>query len=227
MTALDWLPFADGIARDLANTDHTDHPSPPDAYLLVDYPGYGNSGGSPSPQTITQAAMRALTAALPHLSKSLSLPSSSSSSSAPPLVELVLVGHSLGANSALNLGAKISEMAQVTAEQRIEMKEEKKEEARGDKVDEMKEASPPFHSDLDEDLFVSRIGGVDIKLKGLLLSAPFTNMEEITGALIGPLPLRSLFFGPPYDNQYNLNRIINARFIPSVNIPKVRPTNKN
>lgn len=40
MLALDWLPLCKGL------------PFTSDAYLLVDYPGYGECGGAPSPQTI-------------------------------------------------------------------------------------------------------------------------------------------------------------------------------
>ena len=63
------------------------------SFLLVDYPGYGDNKGTPSPSNVLEASELAVQQAL---------------SSLPQPESLNLLGHSLGAAAAAQLAAKLS-----------------------------------------------------------------------------------------------------------------------
>lgn len=82
-SAVGWGPFVDGVPDDAA------------AFLLIDYPGYGANGGSPSPASIRSGSQGAVAALAAHLG--LTLPEF-----AP---RLAVFGHSLGCAAALDYAA--------------------------------------------------------------------------------------------------------------------------
>ncbi|MBU0483563.1 MAG: alpha/beta hydrolase [Proteobacteria bacterium] len=84
--ALDWYDF----------TSH--YPDSQAAFLLLDYPGYGESEGRASPQAIAQSSMRALDTLAEYLKVE------------PRILapRISLLGHSLGAAVALKLAIKIN-----------------------------------------------------------------------------------------------------------------------
>lgn len=72
-----------------------DHPDAAASFLLIDYPGYGANGGSPSPGSIHAASAAAVAALAAHLQLS-----------APELAaRLAVFGHSLGCAAALDYAA--------------------------------------------------------------------------------------------------------------------------
>jgi pimeloyl-ACP methyl ester carboxylesterase len=81
--ALDWLDFL------------TDYPDPGSAFLLVEYPGYGNSEGSASPETILEASRSAFA----ELTRRFPFPETGMTGG------VHLLGHSLGAGAALEFAA--------------------------------------------------------------------------------------------------------------------------
>ncbi|CAL1171764.1 unnamed protein product [Cladocopium goreaui] len=81
MLARDWLMFCDKV---LTHTSRTTN-----AFLLVDYPGYGRNAGEPSPASVLKSSHLALEATLEKL----------------PTVQVQLLGHSLGAAAAAQLAA--------------------------------------------------------------------------------------------------------------------------
>ncbi len=82
-SAIGWGPFVHGVADAGA------------AFLLIDYPGYGANGGSPSPAAIHAASAAAVAALAAHLQV------------APAVLALRLAvfGHSLGCAAALDYAA--------------------------------------------------------------------------------------------------------------------------
>ncbi|CAJ1377141.1 unnamed protein product [Effrenium voratum] len=87
MVSVDWLPFCDRV---LSSKDGSvGKPS----LLLVDYPGYGDNSGEPSPGSVLEASKRALERVLEHLP-------------APP-ESVNLFGHSLGAAAAAQLAVEL------------------------------------------------------------------------------------------------------------------------
>jgi len=65
--ALDWVGFLDPLANQTVVDLFPTVPDPRDGFLLIDYPGYGNCQGHPSPATIqasTEAAFTALAESL-------------------------------------------------------------------------------------------------------------------------------------------------------------------
>ncbi|MEI8234779.1 MAG: hypothetical protein WCH57_08850 [Verrucomicrobiota bacterium] len=77
--ALDWMCLVKG------------YPSPEDAFLLIEYPGYGNCAGHPSSKHIQQSANAALTTLAAHLGTTI----------AELEPRLKILGYSLGAATAL------------------------------------------------------------------------------------------------------------------------------
>jgi uncharacterized protein len=80
--ALAWLPLLRAF------------PDPRNAYLLIDYPGYGKCAGTPNPETILEASQRALQTLLETEGWKIGADA------------LCVLGHSLGGAAALQFAAK-------------------------------------------------------------------------------------------------------------------------
>eukprot|EP00435_Cladocopium_sp_Y103_P022500 s57_g5.t1 len=89
MVSADWLPFCESILS--LKDSGVAEPS----FLLVDYPGYGDNGGEPSPSSALEASHEALEQLLRKLKD---VPPSS----------VNLLGHSLGAAAAAQLATKLA-----------------------------------------------------------------------------------------------------------------------
>jgi len=92
-----WVAFGGNASLALFWMDTVDAAADENAgFLLVDYPGYGFSEGSPSPKAILESSDAAIDALANHLSTSVERLEQ----------DLRVVGHSLGAASALQFAAK-------------------------------------------------------------------------------------------------------------------------
>ncbi|CAK9029158.1 unnamed protein product [Durusdinium trenchii] len=89
MVSADWLPFCESILS------FKDAGVAQPSFLLVDYPGYGDNGGEPSPSSTLEASQQALEQVLRELAES-------------PPQSVNLLGHSLGAAAASQLAAKLA-----------------------------------------------------------------------------------------------------------------------
>ena len=95
MVSADWLPFC------LQILTKKDSSVAQPSFLLVDYPGYGDNSGLPSPASALEASQEALEQVLLHLKES-------------PPSSVNLFGHSLGAAAAAQLAAKITRSEKFT-----------------------------------------------------------------------------------------------------------------
>lgn len=91
MVAADWFTFLWDLLVRLP--PETRKP----AFLLIDYPGYGNNEGfPPSPRKVLESQLEALRVAVPRLTTE------------PENLQLNLLGHSLGGSAAAQLADKLS-----------------------------------------------------------------------------------------------------------------------
>lgn len=88
-----WVCFAGNASLALDWLSHTDAWDARYAYLLVDYPGYGDCAGSPTPASIRESSTAAVAALEAHLH----------TSRAELQPHLAFLGHSLGSAAALML----------------------------------------------------------------------------------------------------------------------------
>lgn len=91
MLSADWLPFCESMLA-MARPSNSQP-----AFLLIDYPGYGFNGGSPSPAAALRASRAALQRALEVLSQGQG-----------SRIQVHILGHSLGAAAAAQLAASCS-----------------------------------------------------------------------------------------------------------------------
>lgn len=90
-----WVLFNGNAGLALHWAEFVRESDPRDAYLLIDYPGYGASGGSPSPASIRAGADGALSAVAARIGRT----------PAELSPRLAVLGHSLGAAAALQFAA--------------------------------------------------------------------------------------------------------------------------
>uniref|UniRef100_A0A7S1P4R7 AB hydrolase-1 domain-containing protein n=1 Tax=Vitrella brassicaformis TaxID=1169539 RepID=A0A7S1P4R7_9ALVE len=100
--ALDWLEFVGVYLRRRVKAGKDDSGEEDDmAFLLADYPGYGECEGRPTPANTMKTSVQALDACLDSLSRHYSGP-------LPP-IELNVFGHSIGAAAGLQLALAVAQ----------------------------------------------------------------------------------------------------------------------
>jgi len=96
MTGLQWLDEVSNHVEYVREKHKSGSKVENEAYLLIDYPGYGQNGGSPSENAIIQDSMVYIDRAVEYLTKHASQPTTQP-------IQITLFGHSIGAAAALGV----------------------------------------------------------------------------------------------------------------------------